>query len=83
MMQGKRVYPEHEKGFVLQDGEYCNHKGIWWGCTPNGLLGNLSNHDVVEHPDGTISVSPSILVTDGKDATKWHGYLEFGVWREA
>jgi hypothetical protein len=81
-MQGKRVYPEYEKGFILKNGEYCNKNGIWFACTPNGLLGDLSNHDVVEHPDGTISVSPSILVTGSKEEVQWHGYLERGVWRE-
>lgn len=55
-------------------------RGHWFGCTPDGFMANLSKHDVVEHPDGTITVSPSILVTahDGS----WHGYLKEGVWNE-
>jgi hypothetical protein len=53
----------------------------WRGCTPNGHYGNLAGHDVTEHEDGTITVSPSIRVSDGS-GTLWHGYLERGVWRE-
>jgi hypothetical protein len=45
------------------------------------MLANLSRHDVVEHEDGTITVSPSILVTQG-EGRQWHGYLERGIWRE-
>lgn len=36
--------------------------GIWCVVTPNGRYGSLANHSVVEHDDGTITVSPSILV---------------------
>lgn len=54
----------------------------WWYCkTPNGHLGNLRAHDVEEHEDGTITVSPSILVSD-HTGELWHGYLERGMWRE-
>jgi len=47
---------------------------------PDGHLGNLANHDVTEYDDGTITVSPSILIKahDGK----WHGFLRAGVWEE-
>ena len=51
----------------------------WFCCTPNGLGGNLGAHSVVEHEDGTITVSPSILV---RGKSEWHGFLERGVWRE-
>lgn len=49
------------------------------GCLGDGV-GN-KGHKVVEHEDGTITVSPSILITDWKYGT-WHGFLEHGVWRE-
>lgn len=79
-MQGKRLYDMDN----FQPGDYGKIGDIWYGCTPNGHLGNLKNHEVVEHEDGTITVSPSILVgyegADGNDS--WHGYLEHGVWRE-
>jgi hypothetical protein len=50
--------------------------------TPNGHVGDVSRHDVVEHDDGTITVSPSILVSDAS-GTQYHGFLERGVWRDA
>ena len=53
----------------------------WKGCTPDGSMANLQKHDVTENADGTITVSPSILVRD--DGKEWHGYLECGNWREA
>ncbi len=69
--------------------------GSWhvWIHSPDGRLGgdhgaqgwggNLTNHQVVEHEDGTITVSPSILITfPGTDWPEWHGYLERGVFRE-
>lgn len=55
--------------------------GVWYCCTPNGHYGNLAGHEVTEHEDKTISVSPSILVTDDSGEL-WHGYLERGIWRE-
>ena len=67
----------------LEPGDYGRHPadGHWYCRTPNGHLGNLSRHDVVEHEDGTITVSPSILVSE--EVEVWHGYLERGVWRQA
>lgn len=52
----------------------------WRGVAPNGMLANLNGHDVTEADDGTISVEPSILVSDGNGAS-WHGYLDEGAWR--
>ena len=85
--QGCRVYPGGND-LWLKSGEF----GInpqddnWYACTPNGHLGNLENHEVTEHEDGTITVSPSILVigydNEKKEKTAWHGFLEHGVWRE-
>lgn len=36
--------------------------GAWCVCTPNGRIGSVAKHTVVEHDDKTITVSPSILV---------------------
>lgn len=66
----------------LEPGDYVKRGSVWW-CVPPGhpfLLGNLSKHTVVEHEDGTITVSPSIRVT-GHEGDSWHGFLERGVWR--
>lgn len=74
---GRRIYDlSREKLPWREPGAYWFSDG-WWAVTPNGLVGNLSNHEVIEHDDGTITVSPSILV-DGE--TSWHGYLRAGVW---
>lgn len=84
-MNGTRRDPrryENDGGYEsLNPGEFGLMGGNWYGCTPNGHGANLSAHDVVEHKDGLITVSPSILVGD-RSGPLWHGYLEHGVWRE-
>lgn len=86
-MQGTRLQKiEGESDFLLRisetPGAYGSANGKDWFCTtPNGLLGNISAHKVEEHEDGTITVSPSILVTAGRSGQEWHGFLVRGVWR--
>jgi hypothetical protein len=90
-MQGQRV--EWPDG-LLKPAEYAKGPdGTWYATTPNDHLANLCAHAVTEHDDGTITVSPSILVStpragDGPDGMRspvlvelWHGFLERGVWR--
>lgn len=85
-MQGKRHDLEGNR-LNLEPGEYGKDpNGVWWARVPQSGdfyagVGSLKNHEVVEHEDGTITVSPSILVTGHHDK-QWHGYLERGVWRE-
>jgi len=87
-MQGTRLhYQPGEPDFVWRisetPGAYGSANGKDWFCTtPNGMLGNLGSHQVTEHVDGTITVSPSILVTGGSTETSYHGFLERGVWRD-
>lgn len=66
----------------LQPGEYGKYENHGWYCRPpdSDLLGNISSHQITEHGDGTITVSPSILINGGKPDA-WHGYLERGIWR--
>ena len=58
----------------------------WVLKTPNGHACSVSPtiHKLVEHEDGTITVSPSIRVfgtdKDGETIETWHGYLRAGVW---
>lgn len=83
-MQGRRIHGRDKDGdgkswYAPEPGDYWHDGQSWMAETPNGLRGALSEHDVVEHEDGTITVSPSILVT-GQET--WHGYLDRGVWRE-
>lgn len=63
-------------GKFERDGEL-----VWFVRTPNGHYGCVGAHDVVEHDDGTITVSPSILVSNPQQGELYHGYLERGVWR--
>lgn len=84
MTQGHRKYPEEKYGhgtldLYLGPGDYGKHPdGTWYASPPDsGIgLGSLAGHEVTEHEDGTITVSPSILIDN-----KWHGYLERGIWR--
>lgn len=79
--QGKRH--DLQDGELLEEGEYGKYRGVWY-CNPPGtdLLGNLAGHEVVEHDDGTITVSPSILISSPRSSFQWHGYLERGIWRQ-
>lgn len=70
----------------FESGDYGKWKDEWYCLPPkcgigfNAPHGNITAHDITEHDDGTITVSPSILITtyDGK---RWHGYLKKGVWQ--
>jgi hypothetical protein len=81
--QGKRVEPINGD-LLLKELEYGKNPqdGNWYCKAPGQRMGNLGGHMVIEHDDGTITVSPSILIMDG-NKTLWHGYLEHGVWRSA
>lgn len=87
-MKGRRVYPDSEgyEGFIPGDYGLDPRDGNWYCRPPGGKVhvGNLSNHKVTEHEDGTITVSPSILIhyPGHPDNVSWHGYLEKGIWRE-
>jgi len=74
-----------EDYLVLENpGEYGKDlDGQWYMRVPAiGFgMGCLSSHEIVEHENGTITVSPSILCT-GHIGRQWHGYLEQGIWRE-
>lgn len=76
---GQRVY-DWDGQSLLAPGEFAVFEGKWYASSPNGLLANLSNHEVGENAGGTITVTPSILVR-GHDR-EWHGYLTDGEWRE-
>jgi len=76
---GHRAYAPDDN-FLAKPGGYWKHQsGTWYARTPSGELANLARHQVTEHEDGTISVSPSILISSHD--TSWHGFLEHGNWR--
>lgn len=80
------VRHDFSDGEIPKPGEYGQFSvdGAWYGVPPGtDMLAKFSAHTVVEHEDGTITVSPSILVgVPGVPSSRWHGYLEHGVWRE-
>lgn len=87
-MQGRRLpdqtWGEEGDWRDSQPGDYMKviRRGgqqPWWFIRdPDNHVGRLSDgHQVTEHEDGTITVSPSIY--DAPDG--WHGWLEHGVWR--
>lgn len=84
-LQGKRVQEKEYHG--LKELEYGKdpRDGKWYCSAPGKHFGCLDGHTVVEHEDGTISVSPSILISvpdnSGNIHELWHGYLEKGIWR--
>ncbi len=87
-MTGERVYPNKDGSLLLRPGAYGQRPdGVWMAVTPNDLVGELANHTVTEHDDGTITVQPSILCRGYsmqlRRAAEYHGYLERGLWRTA
>lgn len=61
----------------------ANHPFTHWEVrAPDGSAGRLdpSLHTVIEHEDGTITVSPSIDFSK-RTPGAFHGWLERGVWR--
>lgn len=49
---------------------------------PTGHQGTVvsNKHTITEEPDGTITVSPSILATEDEHGHDFHGFLQHGEW---
>lgn len=83
--EGRRIYPGEDGRLRLAPGDYgfevINGTAQWVARPPNTKIhaGSLADHEVTEHVDGTITVSPSILIEQSN--ITWHGYLERGIWR--
>lgn len=88
-MQGRRL-PDTENGDLpkMEPGDYIYDKknGIWLAVTPDGKDFYMNkNHTFKVEEDGSLTVSPSILVkryASSPGKPEWHGYLERGVWWE-
>lgn len=97
-MQGERL-PDDGELLPVEPGQYQKRHttvGVRWFFRPpvEGVgMGQISPdiHEVIEHEDGTISVTVprqdgkganSILVNGGREKS-WHGYVERGIWRSA
>ena len=64
--------------FGVKEGDYFRDEdGMWAVRPPKSDIGFLDGHTVIEHEDGTITISPSIVTPN------WHGYLRQGEWTEA
>jgi len=73
---GRRLADDAPAKFA--EGDYARLSGRWWVRPPGSHLGELTDHEVEEHEDGTISVRPSIV--DEEHGV--HVYLDHGVWRQ-
>ena len=64
--------------------EKNENEDAWYIYLPKCGAGSLRNHTVAENPDGTITVSPSILIRghDKGVPMQRHGYLRNGIWEE-
>ena len=84
LTQGRRIFVNEEGYLILEKpGDYGRDKeGKWWARVPliGYSMGSLGNHEVFENADGTITVTPSILMNGNGDKPAWHGYLTDGVW---
>ena len=59
-----------------------SNTGTWWIYLPRAGIGRLTKHTVVEHEDGTITVTPSIAHGYTDEPPERHGFLTRGEWRE-
>lgn len=81
--KGRRIYSNKKGSLSLKPGDYGKDgKGIWVVRTPNGITAMIVDHKVTEHKNGTVTVSPSLLVEYSSIKMNWQGYLEKGIWRE-
>ena len=94
-VQGIRVYPNPDGyldpaeinkpahyGRATADRVRDTRIGWWEVTTPDGMVGSLSPqvHNVVEHEDGTITVTPSLDMSQRRTGG-WHGWLTRGVFK--
>lgn len=92
-MKGRRITSDEASNLRnVKPGDYWRDpSGVWYAACPapvdeDGLvtaLALLVGHRVTEHEDGTITVTPSIVVRGWDQAQEYHGWLERGEWRSA
>lgn len=102
-MQGTRLPDTTWPDVLPEDFDLRNRtKGSFWKvhggpndggfyvCAPEGSMGSIAKHYVIEHEDGMITVplrhgdeANSIQISttrDGREVDLWHGSVEHGVW---
>jgi hypothetical protein len=92
---GARVYPEEngylDAGKINRPATYGRataervlgtRAGWWQVAAPDGSIGALNPgiHQIAEHEDGTITVTPSLDFSKRREGA-WHGWLTRGVFR--
>lgn len=85
-MIGRRVPVDDDMGVVaMEPGDYgfWECQGHWIARSPNGEDANLAAHTVIEHENGTITVTPSIGIRRSGPDFVYHGWLTAGVWKNA
>ncbi len=86
-VNGRRVVVDSEGHLRLAEGDYGQEADGTWTVRPPGRhSGGIPEHEVEEHEDGTITVTPSILFHGTEpegEYSDWHGFLRRGVWSEA
>lgn len=76
--------PEYQRGDIWRMVDDDGALIAWYCVAPTELHcapGSLMRHQVVEEADGTITVTPSILIHFG-DGAEYHGFLTHGNWHE-
>jgi hypothetical protein len=63
-----------------------SYQGWWHFRTPNGIgfvvrWPGSAIHQLTEHEDGSVTLSPSVLASNGAGGLSYHGFLERGIWR--
>jgi hypothetical protein len=69
----------------IPEGGYAKVSGKWWVRPPGRRRAAVitgEHHEVIEHDDGTITVSPSIVFSTPDRDDYWHGWLRHGEWVE-
>jgi hypothetical protein len=73
--------PEFTWAEVLPGDYWKRRDGSFYLNSPDGEHGAVNERwTVIEHEDGTITVSPSIWFNTPRG---WHGFLKAGIWSKA
>ncbi len=83
--EAHELLPGEYAKIVPKEGVPYEHFHGWFVFPPSaryaGWIRSPEVHAVVEYEDGTITVTPSIMMQWG-DGAHWHGYLTRGGWTE-
>lgn len=81
---GKPNLSQEEAGYDGTDEaksiDWMNTMNRWQICAPDGSQGSIATHKVIEHDDGTVTMTPSLDWSQRRPGG-WHGFLERGIWR--